>query len=511
MANYLKMDKKQQIYGLLQLGWSYRHIEKETGVRRETVARYHREWLSKAAKVPTGSGEEPLSLEAKAAILPPGLPPGRSTAHPYRDFIEAELGKGLSYQRIWQDLREEYAYCGSYDSVRRYAKRIKRSRPELADIMHAAPGEEAQVDFFQGPLTLDPSTGAYFHPWVFRMVLSHSRHSYEEAVRKQDFLSFIRCHERAFRFFGGVPRVVRLDNLKAGVARACLYDPDINPVYAAFASHCGFCPLPCFPGKAKEKGKVEKAGDYLKNNALKGRRFNSLAEMNEYLRKWNRNIASLRIHGTTRRQVLSHFLEAEKEALSPLPGEPFEHFRYGTRIVHFDGHIRVDHAFYSVPHHLLREEVEVRFTDRILKVYHAGELVAVHAITGPGRFETADEHRPAEKPAKAEGYERYLLARAERVGEGAYAWAAGAITARGPRSYRLMQGMLSLTRKHPREAVNWACEVAHENSCYHYQSLKKLVERAGEREEIPQLIQCHEFIRPLQDIREEVNVIEHRA
>jgi len=266
MANYLKMDKKQQIYGLLQLGWSYRRIEKETGVRRETVSRYHREWLAKAAKVPTG------------------LPRGKSTAHPYRDFIEAGLKKGLSYQRIWQDLREEYAYCGSYDSVRRYANRIKRSRPELADVMHAAPGEEAQVDFFQGPLTLDPETGRYFRPHVFRMVLSHSRHSYEEAVRTQDLLSFIRLHERAFRFFGGIPRVVRLDNLKAGVARACLYDPDINPVYQAFASHSGFCPLPCFPGKAEEKGKVEKAGGYLKSNALKGRRFDSLAELNDFLK-----------------------------------------------------------------------------------------------------------------------------------------------------------------------------------------------------------------------------------
>lgn len=303
MANYLKMDKKQQVYGLLQLGWSYRRIEKETGVRRETVSRYHREWLSKAAKVPTGSDEEPVSLEANAARLPTGLPEGRSTAHPYRDFIEAGLAKGLSYQRIWQDLVEEYAYCGSYDSVRRYAKRIKRSRPELADVMHAAPGEEAQVDFFSGPLTLDSGTGRYFRPWVFRMVLSHSRHSYEEAVRTQDLSSFIRCHENAFRFFGGVPRVVRLDNLKAGVARACLYDPDVNPVYAAFASHCGFCPLPCFPGKPEEKGKVEKAGGYLKNNALKGRRFESLSELNEHLKRWNRNIASLRIHGTTRRQV----------------------------------------------------------------------------------------------------------------------------------------------------------------------------------------------------------------
>jgi hypothetical protein len=112
MANYLKMDKKQQVYGLLQLGRSFRRIEKETG-RRETVSRYHQEWLSKAAKVPTGSDEEPVSLEANAARLPIGLPQGRGTAHPYRDFIEAGLAEGLSYQRIWQDLGEGNTYLGS--------------------------------------------------------------------------------------------------------------------------------------------------------------------------------------------------------------------------------------------------------------------------------------------------------------------------------------------------------------------------------------------------------------
>jgi transposase len=452
-----------------------------------------------------------VSLEEKAVIPQTCLPQGKSTAHPYRDFIEAGLEKGLSYQRIWQDLVEEYAYCGSYDSVRRYARRIKRSRPELSDVMHAAPGEEAQVDFFSGPLTLDPETGRYFRPHVFRMVLSHSRHACEEAVRAQDLPSFIRCHENAFRFFGGVPRVVRLDNLKAGVARACLYDPEVNPVYQAFASHAGFCPLPCFPGKPEEKGKVEKAGDYLKTNALKGKSFSSLSELNEYLKRWNRNIASLRIHGTTKKQVIAHFLEAEREALKPLPLSPFEHFNYGKRIVHFDGHIRVGNAFYSVPHHLLREEVEVRYTDRILKVYHRGELCAVHAVAHPGTFSTQDEHRPAEKPAKAEGYERHLLSRAQRVGEGAHAWARGAIASRGPRSYRLLQGMLALTRKYPRETVDWACRVAHENSCYHYRTLKRLSEGATEKQETPRLIQECELIRPLSEIGEEVKTIEHRA
>ncbi|MBC7229343.1 MAG: hypothetical protein H5T74_02990 [Actinobacteria bacterium] len=233
--------------------------------------------------------------------------------------------------------------------------------------------------------------------------------------------------------------------------------------------------------------------------------------MNEHLKRWNRNIASLRIHGTTKRQVLAHFLEAEKGALQPLPASSFEHSSYGRRMVHSGGHIRVGNAFYSVPHHLLREEVEVRYTERILKIYRSGELVAVHAISAPGTFVTADEHRPAEKPAKAEEYERYLLSRAERMGKGALAWAKGAIAARGPLSYRLLQGMLALTGKHPTEAVNWACRLAHENSCHHYRSLKKLVERAEGREEIPELTQFHELIRPLSEIGEEVKAIERRA
>lgn len=311
MANYLKMEKKQQVYDLLELGWSYRRIAREAGVHRETVARYHREWLSKPAKVPTGSEMGVVSLESNAAKLPTGSPPPRSTAAPYQEFIKEELSKGLSYQGIWQDLVEEYAYQGSYDSVRRFASKLKEKHRELADVMHSAPGEEAQVDFFQGPPTFDEERGKYFRPCVFRMVLSHSRHSYEEAVRKQDVLSFIRCHEHAFHSFGGVTKVVRLDNLKAGVVRACLYDPDIQPIYEAFASHSGFVPLPCRPSKPEEKGKVEKSGNYLKDNALKGKRFDSLEELNSYLKRWNRNIASLRIHGTTRRQIITHFLETE--------------------------------------------------------------------------------------------------------------------------------------------------------------------------------------------------------
>jgi transposase len=510
MANYLNMDRKQQVFGLLQLGWSYRRIERETGVRRETISRYHQEWLSKAAKVPTGSALTSVSLEAKAAKVPIAKE-SASSAAPHADVIKQKLSEGFSYQRIWQDLVEEYGFSGSYDAVRRLGKKLKKKHPELVDVLHSAPGEEAQVDFFAGPLTLNEATGKWYHPWIFVMTLSHSRHAYQEAVLSQTVLAFIRCHENAFRFFGGVPRVIKLDNLKAGVAKACLYDPEVNAVYSAFAEHWGFCPVPCYPGKAEEKGKVERNGDYVKDNALKGRRFSSLAEANRHLVHWNRTIAGLRIHGTTRRQVVTHFLEVERDALAPLAPCPFEYFNCAFRKVHMDGHIQLNNAYYSVPPRLLTETVEVRYTERLLKVYFGTNLEAVHQIKEPGWWSTTPEHRPAHKPAKAEAYEINLLARAERIGSAAAAWARGAIEVRGPRSYRLIQGMLSLTRNCRKESVEWACELAQAKGIYQYKSLKRLAEQAQDRERRPELLQSHEIIRPLAEIGKEMDTIECRT
>jgi transposase len=300
MANYLKMKQRQQISALLELGWTYRRIEAETGVRRETVSRYDRLRRSNAAKVFPGSAlpagpMEPLgtpnaSPEASnPATVFPGSPanaakvfagsplPPRSAAAPYHDAIGEKLDAGLSLQRIWQDLVEEYGYGGSYESVKRYARRLARPRRAVG-VYHSAPGEEAQVDFFRGAPTLRAETGQWQRPWVFRMTLCHSRHGYEEAVWDQTLATFLRLHENAFADFGGVPQIVRHDNLKAAVVRACLYDPDSNDIYLAFARHWGFTPLPIRPRTPQENGKQERSGGYVKDNALKGRRFESLAE-----------------------------------------------------------------------------------------------------------------------------------------------------------------------------------------------------------------------------------------
>src|SRR5712691_2598598 len=377
MGNYLQMSTQQQVKALLDLGWTHRRIAREVGVHRETVGRYAREAVPKPANLIAGS---PEAGGQEIQNRPNPIAGPQSLAAPYQESIQAGVDKGLSAQRIWQDLVDVHGYGHGYLTVQRYVRRLKKQHPEVADRMEHPPGEEGQIDFFKSKATVrDPITGRRRRPWVFRLTLSCSKHGYEEALLNQKQLGFLRAHEHAFIELGGVPRVIRHDNLKAAVVRACLYAPDLNEIYEAFAKHWGFVPLPSRPRHPQEQGVQERSGAYVNDNALKGRHFETLDENNQYLRRWNRQVASLRIHGSTRRQVLTHFLEVEKPALQPLPTERFEMFEAGIRAVHLDGYIEVDSGYYTAPHHLVGQRVRVRWDERLVRIYHDGQLVRVHA------------------------------------------------------------------------------------------------------------------------------------
>ena len=513
MPNYLKMPKKSQVLALLELGWSYRRIEAETGVRRETVSGYDRLRRSNAAKTFPGSDASPPSespdlpsgddsnpaktfagSEANPAKTFPGSTPRpRFAAAVYRTAIAEKLDAGLSLQRIWQDLVEEYGYGASYESVKRFVRTIAPTRRAVG-VFHCAPGAEGQVDFFRGAPTLDTATGEWRRPWVFRMTLGHSRHGYEEAVWDQKLETFLRLHERAFRDVGGVPRVIRHDNLKAAVVRACFYDPDSHDVYLAFAAHWGFTSLPTQPRMPQENGKQERSGGYVKDNALKGRRFDSLDAQNAFLRHWNRTIARLRIHGTTRRQVWTHFVEVEQSALQPLVCDPFPFFTSGARTVHTDGHVEVGGAFDPVPQALLGQKLRVRWDAHLVRVFHVDTLVAVHARVREGVY--APRAGEAEASTRQQAFVDRLVGQCERVGPALKQWADAALAARGVRAIRLIQGVLGLTRKHPRERVLVAIAEAHARQHFRYQTIRQLVERTPARP-APTLRADDPAIRPM--------------
>jgi transposase len=512
MPNYLTMPKQQQILALLALGWSYRRIEAETGVRRETISRYDQR-RANAAKTFPGSDRPPpgdahefgAPDDSKAAKTFAGSASNaakpflgsvtrpRFSATVYREAITEKLDAGLTVQRIWQDLVEEYGYGASYESVKRFVRTIAPTRRAVG-VFHCAPGAEAQVDFFRGAPTLEAATGEWRRPWVFRMTLGHSRHGYEEAVWDQKLATLLRLHERAFRDFGGVPTVIRHDNLKAAVVRACFYDPDSHDVYVAFATHWGFTPLPTQPRRPQENGKQERSGGYVKSNALKGRRFDSLDAHNAFLRHWNRTIARLRIHGTTRRQVWTHFVEVEQPALHPLAGDAFPFFTTGERTVHTDGHVEVAGAFYPVPLALLGQRLRVRWDTRLVRVFHVDTLVAVHARVAAGLF--APRAGEAEASTRQQAYVDRLVGQCARVGPALQQWANAALATRGVRAIRLIQGVLGLTRRHPRERILAAITEAHAHQHFRYQTIRQLVERMPTRP-TPTLATNDPAIRPM--------------
>jgi transposase len=265
MANRLKMANIQAVIGLLEQGWSYRRIARELGIDRDTVARYDRLRKSKPAIVAPGSDapEGPNAAISTAGseqclddlffLKASGRPPGRvSECEPFKDVINKKLDQCLSAQRIWQDLVSENGFGGSYSAVKRFVRKLGAATPLPFRRMECEPGEEAQVDFGSGAWVFED--GKRRRPHILRITLSHSRKSYSEPVWRQTTENFIRCLENAFRHFGGVPKTLVIDNLRAAVKNADWYDPDINPKVVEFARHYGIVILPTKPYTPRHKG-----------------------------------------------------------------------------------------------------------------------------------------------------------------------------------------------------------------------------------------------------------------
>ena len=478
MANKLKMATINAIQCLLDKGWSQRRIARELGIDRETVARYAR-------------GEQ--AEESKPAISTAGRP---SRCEPYRPVVESKLEAGLSAQRIWQDLSVEHGFTGSYESVKRFVRRIAGGRELPFRRIETPPGAEAQVDFGRGAWTLDAS-GRRRRPHAFRVVLSYSRRGYSETVWRQDTESFLRCLENAFHHFGGVPKTLVIDNLRAAVSQADWYDPELNPKIESFARHYGTVILPTKPRTPRHKGKIESGIQYVRGNALKGHVFPSLASQNEHLRQWEAQVADHRIHGTTRRQVRALFEEHEREALLPLPEERFPVFAEARRKVHRDGHVELERSYYSVPPEYLSREVWVRWDSRLVRIFNDRfEQIAVHCRATRGTFSTQQKHLASEKISLVERGAEYLLRRARCIGPWSALWTRQMLEARGIPGVRILQGFLALAGQIPTPVLEQACRTAAKQQRWRLRHLRRLCREAPQQSGL-ELLETHSLIRPL--------------
>ena len=474
MSNVLNEEKRNQVLALGRLKWSLRRIEAATGVRRETAAAY----LKAAGLVirKPGWGKNPPpdpkpAIEVTTDSAPESAPepvlephPGPATAtsssacEPYRELIGRALESGRNAMAIWQELVDLYAFSGAYESVKRFAQKLRgTSSPEARAVILTTPGEEAQVDYGEGPMVRDPKTDKYRRTRLFVLTLGYSR----KCVRLLSFQSSSRIwcefHETAFRRLGGVVRIVVLDNLREGVILPEYFDPTLNPLYRDLLSHYGAVALPCLVNDPDRKGKVESGVDHAQKTPLKGKRFESLEQAQLYLDQWEARWADTRIHGTTKRQVSAMFAE-EKPALKPLPIEPFRFYQHGKRTVSLYGCIEVEAAYYSVPPGYIGRLVQAQWDGVFVRILHSdtGQLLREHLHQQRGHHRIRDEDRPKRTPPGVVN----LLARAANTGEHIGLFCATLHRTQGDVAVRRIQGIFSFVRKYGAGPVELACATA---------------------------------------------------
>jgi transposase len=467
MSNVLKVSAQETIRALKERGWSERRIAKELGVNRRTVRRY-------GAKCTTQVTAGPQAEDSKCTreVTAGKSASSRSRCERYRTEVMLKLEAGLSAQRIYQDLKSDQGYDGSYESVKRYVAALKAKEPRRVWRIECQPGEEMQVDFGLGAM-IEGADGKKKRSWVLRAVLSYSRKGYSEAVIRQDTESFLRCLENAFRHFGGVPQVINLDNLKAAVIKADWYDPELNPKLAEFARYYGVRVMPCRARRPEHKGKVERGVGYVRNNALKGRIFGALAAENAHLLHWESQVADMRIHGTTCKQVRALF-EEERGHLGALPSGLFPCYQEARRTVGRDSFVEVAKSFYEAPPEYIGNRVWVRWDTRVVRILNErGEQVQIHTRLEPGKFSRVLGCAGMSRPVLASC--TYWVERVGIFGPSCKQWAQSAVDARGPEALRSIMGLWSLGKKHSASTLNAACQQAVASSIRRLKDLKRLL------------------------------------
>ncbi|HTG57872.1 MAG TPA: IS21 family transposase [Terriglobia bacterium] len=518
MANVLNEEKRQQILALGRLGWSLRRIQQATRVRRETISSYLKAagiavwrpggWsrqlpakpamqvitdLAKPAiQVITGFGVE---LRDSEAAKPPS---SRSACEPFQEAIQLGLSHGRNARAIWQDLVSDHGFQGGYQSVRRFICQLRGSRtPQARAIILTPPGEEAQVDYGSGPMVRDPQSGKYRRSRLFILTLGFSRKCVRLLTLRSSSRIWAELHEKAFRRLGGTPRVIVLDNLREGVLLPDFYDPTLNPLYRDLLKHYSVVAMPCRIQDPDRKGKVESAVGHTQRTPLRGLRFESLEQAQAYLDRWEAHWADTRIHGTTKRQVAAMFAE-EKPALRPLPLEPFRYYEHGQRVVHLDGCVEVEAAYYSLPPGWIGRSVQVQWDAMFVRILDptTGQLLREHVRQKRGGYRIRPEDLAPRTPSGVS----HLLLRAGRAGTRVGKLCQLIYDRQGELGVRRILGILALLRKHGSVAVEEACAMALEMGIAEYRFVRRYLERS---QQVPlSLRQVDPLIRELVHYRD---------
>jgi transposase len=356
-------EECMDIWALAKQGYSQRAIAKKLGLNRRTVAKY------------LSLGELPRYKTVSR----------RSGLEPYHGMIKDWLSQEDYQATKIHDLLVLQSYEGSYETVKRFVRKVKGDRDRIAYVrFETVPGYQAQVDFADFKI-VEPD-GSQRTVYGFIMVLGFSRHMYVEFVDHCTMPVFLDCHKRAFGFFGGVPAEILYDNMKTVVIRRLVGRVEFNDTFTDFAAHYRFKPVACPPYSPWYKGKVERPVHYLRERFWRGYSFTGLKRANRDVRDWVSTVANSRIHGTTRQRVSERFAQ-ERNHLGDIPARPYDTSCKVTRKVYRDCRVSFGANHYVVPHKYVGKKVLLKIKAGIMRVFHDDiQLVAYRIPQGKGQL-----------------------------------------------------------------------------------------------------------------------------
>lgn len=489
-ARRTDMHRLQEMVRLHRMGQSGRAIARQLRLGRNTVACY----LGVFARTGMLEGPEGNLPEAdvlRRAVeehLPAGKPPGqRSSVESWRDEIERLRKKGAGPTAIHDWLRVNKSdYTGSVSAVKRMYRGLELTAgPKATDVaipVETLPGEVAQVDFGYAGKRYDPKRGVLRKCWIFVMTLCFSRRVFCDLVFDQKIETWVELHIQAFEYFGGVPRVMVPDNLKAAVIRAAFGVDDelmLNRTYRELARHYGFQIDPTPVRSPEKKGKVERDVQYVKGNFLATWDSVDIDADRLALRRWVVEIADKRRHGTTGRVPAELFEEDERDALLPLPEKCWEKIVWKKARLHRDSHVQIDASFYSAPWRYLHRDLWVRCTPFVVAIHFEDEHLWTHSRVPRGKRSTVEGHLPEHRRDLRHRSREYWVSRAQTLGQDVACLVETIFAADDVLlQLRKVQQVVTLLEKYPRAR---ACATARRTlyfRCLEYRSIKNILTQA---------------------------------
>jgi hypothetical protein len=490
------MHRLQEVIRLHRLGKSSRRIARHLSMGRDTIRGYMAQLA--AAGLLDGPVEALPELDVLAAAVEApttaSAPPIASTVDRWRDDIVRMLEKGAGPTAIHDHLRvNEPDYAGSLSAIKRLCLRLATDGgPKATDVairVETEPGHIAQVDFGYAGKRYDPERGVMRKTWVFVMTLGFSRRSFCALAFDQTIQTWIKLHIEAFEYFGGVPRVIVPDNLKAAVIRAAFGvddDPVIQRSYRELARYYGFQIDPTPPRSPEKKGKVEAEVRYVKGNFLRTWESIDIHQDQTALRRWMKEVADQRAHGTTGRAPVELFDERERAALLALPKTRYEIVLWKRAVLHTDAHVQIDGAFYSAPWKLMHQELWVRCTAHSIAIYHKDAHLVTHTRTRRGERRTIEAHLPDHRRDLRERSREHWIERAGRMG-GDVTRLVEAVFAEDDvlTQLRRVQAIVTHLESFPGERARAAARRALHFGCRDYASLKNILKQGLDLAPLP--------------------------